>query len=103
LALAFERKFLVSRAPDWLERCRSEEIEQGYLAIEGDEVEVRLRRRGDRMLLAVKRGRGQRRTEVEVEIGPEAFPKLWPLTEGRRVRKTRHYVPTPAGRLEVDV
>ena len=80
-----------------------DEIEQGYLAIEADQVEVRLRRLGRHALLTVKRGQGRRRTEVEIEIGLEGFRALWPLTEGRRVRKARHYVPTEAGEIEVDV
>jgi CHAD domain-containing protein len=44
------------------------------------------------------------REEVEVAIGPSAFEALWPLTEGRRVRKARHYVPLNGYlRAEVDV
>ncbi len=93
----------MSHPPDWLSDCRVEEIEQGYLAIEGDEFEVRLRRLGQRTLLTVKRGQGLRRTEAEIEIGAEGFDQLWPLTEGRRIRKGRHYVPTEAGEVEVDV
>jgi CYTH domain-containing protein len=64
---------------------------------------VRLRRLGQRTLLTVKRGQGLLRTEAEIEIGAEGFDELWPLTEGRRIRKARHYVPTEAGEVEVDV
>ena len=103
LPLEVERKFLVPRAPDWLPRCRVDEIEQGYLAIEEDEVEVRLRRLGEGTYLTVKRGSGSERTEVEVEVSAEQFDALWPLTVGRRLRKARHYVPTEAGEIEVDV
>ena len=38
LAIEIERRFLVSRVPDQLADCRVEEIEQGYLAIEDDEI-----------------------------------------------------------------
>jgi len=103
LATEIERKFLVSRVPDRLADGRVEEIEQGYLAIEDDEIEVRLRRLGRRSLLTVKRGHGLKRTEVEIEISAEGFGELWPLTEGRRVRKTRHHIPTEMGELDVDV
>ena len=103
LPLEIERKFLVPRAPDWLLGCRVEEIEQGYLAIEGDEVEVRVRRRAEGTYLTVKRGSGSQRTEVEVEVSAEQFDALWPLTAGRRVRKARYYVPTEVGEIEVDV
>lgn len=103
LAIEIERKFLVSRVPDQLAERRVEEIEQGYLAIEDDEIEVRLRRLGKRPLLTVKRGHGLRRTEVEIEISAEGFGELWPMTEGRRVRKTRHHIWSEMGEFDVDV
>lgn len=76
-------------------------IEQGYLAI-GEEVEVRLRRAGEKRLLTVKRGHGEVREEVEIEIGGEELERLWPLTAGRRLVKTRYRVPLN-GRLEAEV
>jgi adenylate cyclase len=103
VATEIERKFLVSRVPDDLAAYRVEEIEQGYLAVENDEVEVRLRRLGERTLLTVKRGHGLRRTEVEIEISAKGFGDLWPLTEGRRIRKTRHHIQNEMGEIEVDV
>jgi adenylate cyclase len=96
-----ERKFLVAERPDWLDGCRSEALEQGYLAI-GPDDEVRLRRSEDRARLTVKRGHGEERLEQEVEIGEEQLAALWPLTEGRRVEKRRYSVDgDPA--IEVDV
>jgi adenylate cyclase len=103
LPLEVERKFLVARRPDWLPKCRVEEIEQGYLAIQGDDVEVRLRRLAEGRYLTVKRGSGSERAEVEVELSAEQFEALWPLTAGRRLRKARHYVQAEAGEIEVDV
>ena len=102
VAVEIERKFLISRTPDWLSRCDSERIDQGYLAVGEDGSEVRVRRIGDRTVLTAKQGRGERRLEVEIEIGAEQFDALWALTEGRRLRKTRHYV-TNGYRIEVDV
>jgi adenylate cyclase len=102
VGVEIERKFLISRAPDWLSDCESERVEQGYLAVGDDGSEVRVRRIGDRTVLTAKRGRGERRLEEEIEIDPEEFDALWPLTEGRRIRKTRHYV-TNGYRVEVDV
>jgi adenylate cyclase len=64
---------------------------------------VRLRRLGKRTLLTVKRGHGLRRTEVEIEISAEGFGELWPLTEGRRVRKTRHHIRAEMGEFDVDI
>ena len=92
MAAEIERKFLTPEAPAWLEKCESSRIEQGYLALT-DEVEVRLRRRGEDHLLTVKRGRGEVREEVEIELQRTQFEQLWPLTEGRRLTKTRYLVP----------
>src|SRR5436190_22748351 len=86
-----ERKFLVDRAPDGL--GDGDRIEQGYLAIGDDGVEVRVRRRGDDTTLTIKSGPGMVRTEEEFAIDARRFESLWPLTEGRRVTKTRHVVP----------
>ncbi len=97
-----ERKFRVGEVPglDAAERVR---IEQGYLAIDA-EAEVRVRRAGGRHRLTTKRGHGDRREEVEVEIGGEDFERLWPLTAGRRVAKTRHLIVLGGGlTAEVDI
>ena len=52
-----ERKFLVPELPQGLERWPATRIEQGYLAIDGDGTEVRVRRRdGDAVLTVGRRG-----------------------------------------------
>jgi len=97
-----ERKFLVERLPDGLPP--GERIEQGYLAIAPDGVEVRVRRRAGTATLTVKSGPAHVRTEVELEIGDARFTALWPLTEGRRLAKTRHVLPLGDGLdAEIDV
>ncbi len=96
-----ERKFLVPETPD-LSGTDSDEIDQGYLAI-GSDGEVRLRRKGERLLLTAKRGSGISRDEAEVELDREPFERLWPLTEGRRLHKRRHVIPYGDLRIEVDV
>ncbi len=88
--MEIERKFLVTETPD-LGGVESEEIEQGYLAL-GEDGEVRLRRRGDRHELTVKRGGGLARDEVEIELDRDRLDALWPLTEGRRLAKRRHRI-----------
>ena len=96
-----ERKFRLRQPPD-LSGSDADPIEQGYLAV-GPEGEVRLRRKGEQTVLTVKRGAGLSRDEVEVEISPEQFEALWPLTEGRRLRKRRHVLPHDGLEIEVDV
>jgi adenylate cyclase len=99
-----ERKFLVDAPPADLDRHPSSAIEQGYLAIEPGGVEVRVRRRGATAVLTAKAGTGRTRAEEEVAIDADAFERLWPLTEGRRVEKVRHLIPLDGGlTLELDV
>jgi CYTH domain-containing protein/CHAD domain-containing protein len=103
MAQEIERKFLLAEAPDWLGGRVGTRIEQGYLAID-DEIEVRLRRRGDERLLTVKGGSGEVREEVELAIGEGEFEQLWPLTAGRRLAKIRRVVSVGNGlEAEVDV
>jgi adenylate cyclase len=98
-----ERKFRVLDPPPWLSECRSEAIDQGYLAVAEDGDEVRLRRiDGSSVLLTVKRGRGEERLEVEIGLTDDQFRELWPLTEGRRLEKRRHRVEGEPV-IEVDV
>jgi adenylate cyclase len=101
LRVEVERKFVVSDLPS-LEGTQADEIVQGYLAI-GTDGEVRVRRKGDRLALTAKLGAGLSRQEAEIELDPESFDQLWPLTEGRRVHKRRHLVPFGNMKIEVDV
>jgi adenylate cyclase len=96
-----ERKFLVGELPD-LERTESNEIEQGYLAT-GSDGEVRVRRKGEQLVLTAKRGSGLSRDEAEVELDQASFDELWPLTEGRRLHKRRHVIPHGELKIEMDV
>jgi CYTH domain-containing protein len=103
VGVEIERKFRVPDPPRWLSECRSEAIDQGYVAIAEGGEEVRVRRvEGSSGVLTVKRGQGEERLEVEIELSDDQFRALWPLTEGRRLEKRRHLVegePT----IEVDV
>ncbi len=98
-----ERKFLLGELPSWLAGRSGEPICQGYLT-NGEGTEVRLRRAGERTLLTVKTGAGEVREELEVELDASLFDSLWPLTEGRRLEKTRLLAPLSDGlEAEVDV
>jgi len=82
----------------------SVEIEQGYLP--GGVVRERLRRatgpRGARWTRTVKIGSGMARAEFEEEIALSEFPRLWPLTEGARLRKRRYRVSDGELTWEID-
>jgi CYTH domain-containing protein len=94
----------VSEPPSDLDRWPSTAIEQGYLAIAADGTEVRVRRRTQSAVLTVKSGGGRSRVEEELAIEPDSFERLWPLTEGRRIEKTRYEIDAGNGlTIELDV
>jgi adenylate cyclase len=95
-----ERKFLVSAIAD--HAGPGTRILQGYLPLTSEETELRVRRKGEDMVLTVKRGRGLDRGEREVAISTEVFETLWPLTEGRRIEKTRYELPHRDATIELD-
>jgi CYTH domain-containing protein len=102
MSFEIERKFLLERLPDGLPE--GERIRQGYLAIADDGVEVRVRERAGTATLTIKSGPAHVRVEEEMEIGMARFESLWPLTEGRRIAKTRHVLPLAEGvEAEIDV
>ncbi len=102
--MEIERKFLVRELPADLDQSRSTWIEQGYIAIADDATEVRVRRRDGAAVLTVKSGSGRSRFEEEIAIDPERFARLWSITVGRRLEKTRHLIPTKNGlTIELDV
>jgi adenylate cyclase len=101
--MEIERKFLLAGRPDELDGAPSKRLEQGYLAVGEDGVEVRIRRAGEKTTLTVKSAPGLVRVEEEIPIDGARFDSLWPLTEGRRIVKTRYEVPLPGGETaEVD-
>jgi CYTH domain-containing protein/CHAD domain-containing protein len=103
MATEIERKFLLDESPGQLQGRTGKRIEQGYVTA-GERVEVRLRKLEDRRVLTAKLGHGESRFEVEIALGMNQFDALWPLTESRRLHKTRYLVPLGNGlEAEVDV
>jgi CYTH domain-containing protein len=98
-----ERKFLVDEAPGDVASFPSQELRQGYLAIDPDGTEVRVRHSADGAVLTIKQGSGRVRAEEEFPIDAERFERLWELTAGRRVHKRRHEIPGNEGvTIELD-
>jgi CYTH domain-containing protein len=92
MAQEIERKLLVEELPGDLDgpAWSARRLEQGYLAIT-DAAEVRIRRAdGREAWLTVKSAPNFSRVEEELALDVDAFSRLWPLTEGRRVVKVRH-------------
>jgi CYTH domain-containing protein len=99
-----ERKFLLTGLPPIKGAEGPVEIEQGYLP--GDRLVERLRRihsdAGVELVRTVKEGSGLARLEVEEPVSPDGFAQLWPLTEGRRLRKRRYRIPDGELTWEID-
>jgi CYTH domain-containing protein len=103
MGMEVERKFLLAERPDGLEGHPAQRLEQGYLAIDPAGAEVRVRRKDDKTLITVKSGIGLVRAEEEFGVDRALFERLWPLTAGRQVVKTRYLVPVGEGlTAEVD-
>ena len=103
MGVEIERKFLLSELPGAVRAAPGERVEQGYLAIGTDGVEVRVRRRAGACTLTVKSGPGgATRVEEELALDARRFASLWELSAGRRVEKTRYVVPL-GGALSAEV
>ena len=98
-----ERKFLVAKMPFDLAMLEHDLLEQGYLAIDPELHEVRIRKAGEAYYLTVKSGGRLTREEYEINLEPRQFEALWPATEGRRLRKTRYYIKRGSPQVTIDV
>jgi CYTH domain-containing protein len=92
-----ERKWLVNDPPADLTELPSREIDQGYVAIDADGTEVRVRRVDGDAVMTIKQGAGRTRAEEEFAIPADRFERLWPLTASRRLHKRRYVIPGPDG------
>lgn len=108
-----ERVYLLARLPDLPAEAAAWRIEQGYLpdppagSQEGTYYEGRLRRKVSpegkvALIHTIKSGQGLVRQENERDLDPAEFANQWPLTEGRRICKTRHKVPVGELVWEID-
>src|SRR5436190_15699476 len=98
-----ERKYLLKRLPEDLNRWRRYVIAQGYLATEPAGRQVRLRKKGKTASLTFKVGRGRSREEREIKLSSKQFAALWPATAGRRLRKLRYEIPWKNLLIEIDI
>jgi len=96
-----ERKFLVEKLPDNLEKFPHKEIKQFYTQISEDH-EVRYRKKGDKFYYTEKIGTGINRKENESEITEEEYLGAFENSLGS-VEKTRYEIPTDPHIAELDV
>ncbi len=90
--IEIEGKWLVGPGfhPYQLQGLPDTAIRQGYIAIDPNGNNVRVRDADGIYTMTVKgKADGGLKTEVERAIDEDYFSELWPLTEGRRIEKTR--------------
>jgi len=98
--MEIERKFLVEKLPENLEKYTTLHIEQAYLCT--DPV-VRVRKQDDEYLLTYK-GRGKMvREEHNLPLHKEAYEHLREKADGNIIAKRRTYIPYGAYLIELDV
>lgn len=100
--IEIERKWLVNELPK-LSKGKKVRINQGYLAVNRNGTEVRLRRQDDRHFQTIKTGTGLQRGEIEVELSRKQFNSLWPATRGHRLEKVRRTIKWHGNQIELDV
>ena len=98
-----EIKYLVRELPADVESYPHKRIAQGYLVVDSEGAEVRLRQKGEKHFLTVKSAGLLNRAEYETELARSQFDTLWPATKGRRVEKVRYDIPFSGRVIELDV
>jgi CYTH domain-containing protein len=102
-----ERKWLVKLRPFIRPEYVQLKIAQGYTVI-GEESCARIRCTDTgktptdgvpekRYVQEIKKGKGIKRVEVPIILSEQQFERMWPLTEGARVFKTRIEIPLKTG------
>ena len=103
MGLEIERKFLVAELPENFKNLPSEKIAQGYLIEGADKSLLRIRKKGEKYYQTIKSSGGLSRQEIEIEISKGQFDTLWPLSEGKRIEKTRYYLYYNQHTIEIDI
>jgi len=99
-----ERKWLINEFPANLVSSNlSSKINQMYLEVSNENDEVRLRKKGDRYFLTVKKGEGLEREETQIEIPFETYNSLSCLQVCKnKIRKTRYEIKDGSNIIELD-
>ena len=98
-----EVKYRVKRLPADIHSAKKEKIRQGYLVAGETENVVRIRQKGEGFFLTVKGSGHLSRSETEIVLNREQFDALWPLTDGKRIEKTRFYFDYADRLIELDI
>jgi len=103
MPLEIEKKYLVQEIPFDLADYPFKKIEQGYLSVEPEGTEVRVRRIGDEFFITAKSSGVVTRSEYEFSINRRNYDGLMEMTSGRQVQKRRYFIPHGKFTIELDV
>lgn len=79
-------------------------VDQAYLTVlDSKNDEARVRRKGDRYFLTIKKGEGVKREETEVEIPYETYDAIRSLPNLNRIEKLRYEIPDGKHTIELDI
>ncbi len=79
-------------------------VDQGYLEVlDPKNEEARVRRKGSRFFLTIKKGEGVKREETEVEIPYETYDAIYSLPHLSRIEKIRYEIPAGKHTIELDI
>lgn len=99
--MEIERKYLVKKIPENIEKYTHKELEQGYLCTEPV---VRVRREGEEYVLTYKSKGLMVREEYNLPLNREAYEHLLEKADGIVIKKTRYIIPQPGGlKIELDI
>ncbi len=98
-----ERKFWVQQLPEAFLQLPHSNIRQGYLSLDPDGKEVRLRQKDHSYWLTVKGSGELERKEYEVELSYAQFVTLWPAVEEKIIHKVRYALRLQEKLVEIDV
>lgn len=99
--MEIERKYLIEKLPECLDRYPHKELEQAYLCT--DPV-VRVRREGEEYVLTYKSRGLMVREEYNLPLNRQAYEHLLKKADGIVITKTRYVIPERDGlKIELDI
>jgi len=100
--MELEKKYLLEDPPEDLYKSHSTPIEQVYVIVTEKE-ELRVRNKGSKFLLTLKKGSGTARQEVEINIFEEQYKLFAQQVVGEVIHKKRLEYPVQGLTAEIDV
>ena len=98
-----EKKYTVRDLPFNINSYKSTEILQGYISVDDNGNEERIRCKDGKYYKTITEGNGLIRKSRDNKISKELFDELWGKTKNKRISKSRYYIPYNSFIIELDV